>query len=224
VRILLVEDDPGLAAAMTEALEAEQFGVDAIAVLQSALTAARASDYDLMIVDLGLPDGDGLDLVRAVRARRITTPLMIVTARDGLSDRVTGLDEGADDYLLKPFDLDEFRARVRALVRRGNAVRASRFSLGDLELDLQRQDARLAGELLDLTATEWRLLRSLALAAPAVVSKDVLVSQLGSWEREITVNAVEITVSRLRVKLGEAEGLIRTVRGLGYRLEAGSGR
>ena len=224
MRILLVEDDPGLAAAMTEALEAEQFGVDAIAVLQSALTAARASDYDLMIVDLGLPDGDGLDLVRAVRARRITTPLMIVTARDGLSDRVTGLDEGADDYLLKPFDLDEFRARVRALVRRGNAVRASRFSLGDLELDLQRQDARLAGELLDLTATEWRLLRSLALAAPAVVSKDVLVNQLGSWEREITVNAVEITVSRLRVKLGEAEGLIRTVRGLGYRLEAGSER
>ena len=223
MRVLLVEDDPGLAAAMTEALEAQNFGVDWMPRLESAALAARSGDYSLLVVDLGLPDGDGLDLVRAIRSRRIATPVLIVTARDGLADRVTGLDEGADDYMVKPFDLEEFKARVRALVRRDNAIRASRFALGDLEIDLQRQDAHLAGEPLDLTPSEWRLLRALALAAPGVVAKDALVAALGTWDREITGNAVEIGVSRLRAKLGDRGHMVRTVRGLGYRLEGGDG-
>jgi len=219
VRVLLVEDDAGLAAAMTEALEAQNFGVDRIARLDPAIISARSGDYSLLVVDLGLPDGNGLDLVRAVRGRRIGTPVLIVTARDGLADRVRGLDEGADDYLVKPFDLAEFMARVRALVRRDNALRAARLSMGVLEIDLQRQDARLRGEPLDLTPSEWRLLRTLAMAAPGILSKDALVAAMGTWEREITGNAIEIYVSRLRAKLGEDGRMIRTVRGLGYRLE-----
>lgn len=204
---------------MTEALKGQNFGVDWILRLHSAQLSARSGDYSLLVIDLGLPDGDGLDLVRAVRSRRIATPVLIVTARDGLSDRVRGLDEGADDYLVKPFELEEFNARVRALVRRDNAMRASRFAIGDLEIDLQRQDAHLSGEPLSLTTGEWRLLRALALAAPGVVSKDALVAALGTWDHEITGNAVEIGVSRLRAKLGDRGHLIRTVRGLGYRLE-----
>ncbi|MBU3693665.1 MAG: response regulator [Rhodocyclaceae bacterium] len=219
MRVLLVEDDAGLAAAMTEALEAQNFGVDRIARLDPAIISARSGDYSLLVVDLGLPDGNGLDLVRAVRGRRIGTPVLIVTARDGLADRVRGLDEGADDYLVKPFDLAEFMARVRALVRRDNALRAARLSMGVLEIDLQRQDARLRGEPLDLTPSEWRLLRTLAMAAPGILSKDALVAAMGTWEREITGNAIEIYVSRLRAKLGEDGRMIRTVRGLGYRLE-----
>lgn len=219
MRVLLVEDDPGLAAAMTEALERQSFGVDWMPRLQSAQLSARSGDYSLLVIDLGLPDGDGLDLVRRVRSRRIPTPVLIVTARDGLSDRVRGLDEGADDYLIKPFELEEFDARVRALVRRDNAMRASRFAVGDVEIDLQRQDAHLAGEPLGLTPSEWRLLRALALASPGVVSKDALVAALSTWDREITGNAIEIGVSRLRAKLGDNGHLIRTVRGLGYRLE-----
>ena len=219
MRVLLVEDDPGLAAAMSEALAAQNFGVDHIARLDAAVVSARSGDYSLLVVDLGLPDGDGLDLVRAVRGRRIGTPVLIVTARDGLVDRVSGLDEGADDYLVKPFELEEFMARVRALVRRDNALRAARLCIGDLEIDLQRQGVRLRGELLELPPSEWRLLRTLALAAPSVVSKGALVAAMGTWEREITGNAVEICVSRLRSRLGGAGQMLRTVRGLGYRLE-----
>jgi two-component system, OmpR family, response regulator len=220
VRILLVEDDPILAAGIREALEREQWAVDHLTAAEPAEVAIGLTAYDLAIVDIGLPGMDGLELVRRLRQRGQALPILILTARDGLQDRVAGLDLGADDYLTKPFLLPELLARLRALIRRSRANPNPTLAVGLLSLDQASRNATLGGVALELTGREWSVLEQLMLAAPRVANKARLADSLSQWDREITPNAVEIYVSRLRAKLGERM-VIRTIRGIGYRLEEG---
>lgn len=221
MRVLVVEDDLTLAAGLVEALEREGFRVDHLGAAEPAEGAFGLTAYDLAIVDIGLPGMDGLELIRRVRRRGTLTPIRILTARDALDDRVGGLDAGGDDYLLKPFLLPELLARVRALIRRSRAAASLMLQVGELALDVQAHRATLLGEALELTGREWNVLEQLALAVPRVVAKQKLADSLSQWDKEITPNAVEIYVSRLRAKLAGSRVGIRTVRGIGYRLEAG---
>lgn len=221
MRVLVVEDDLTLAAGLVEALEREGFQVDHLGAAEPAEGAFGLTAYDLAIVDIGLPGMDGLELIRRVRRRGTLTPILILTARDALDDRVGGLDAGGDDYLLKPFLLPELLARVRALIRRSRAAASLMLQVGELALDVQAHRATLLDEALELTGREWNVLEQLALAVPRVVAKQKLADSLSQWDKEITPNAVEIYVSRLRAKLAGSRVGIRTVRGIGYRLEAG---
>lgn len=223
MRILVVEDDKTLAAGLVEGLEREGFMVDSLEAAEPAEAVLQHTAYDLAIVDIGLPGMDGLELIRRVRRRGVLTPILILTARDGLDDRVVGLDMGGDDYLIKPFLLPELLARARALIRRSRSAASMTLSIGTLALDLQRRSATLAGTELELTGREWGVLEQLALVAPKVVAKQKLADSLSQWDKEITPNAVEIYVSRLRGKLAASGVGIRTVRGIGYRIEAGEG-
>ncbi len=218
MRILLVEDDPPLAAGIREALGREHWAVDHLGAAEPAEAAVGLTAYDLAIVDIGLPGMDGLTLLRRWRQQGRTLPVLLLTARDGLEDRVAGLDLGADDYLTKPFLLPELLARLRALVRRSRASASPVLRVGPLSLDPAAHTAELGGESLELTGREWSVLEQLLLAAPRVANKQRLTESLSEWDKEITANAVEIYISRLRAKLGERLR-IRTVRGIGYRLE-----
>ncbi len=174
-------------------------------------------------MDIGLPGIDGLELIRRVRRRGVLTPVLILTARDGLDDRVVGLDVGGDDYLVKPFLLPELLARVRALIRRSRAAASLVLAVGPLSLDVQRHSAMLGAVALELTGREWNVLEQLVIAVPRVVAKQKLADSLSQWDKEITPNAVEIYVSRLRTKLAGSGVGIRTVRGIGYRVEVEAG-
>lgn len=220
MRVLLVEDDAALAAGIVEGLERAGMSVDHLDAAEPAESALALTAYDLAIVDLGLPGMDGLELIRRVRRRKLPIPILILTARDGLDDRVKGLDIGADDYLVKPFLLPELQARARALIRRGGAATSSTLTIGPLTLDLGLRTASLDGTELELTGREWDVLQHLMLAAPKVLSKKKLMESLGNWDSEISPNAIEIYVSRLRAKLADSGVTIRTVRGIGYRLES----
>lgn len=220
MRVLLVEDDAALAAGIVEGLERAGMSVDHLGAAEPAESALALTAYDLAIIDLGLPGMDGLELIRRVRRRKLTLPILILTARDGLDDRVKGLDIGADDYLVKPFLLPELQARARALIRRGGAATSSTLTIGPLTLDLGLRTASLDGTELELTGREWDVLQHLMLAAPKVLSKKKLMESLSSWDSEISPNAIEIYVSRLRAKLADSGVTIRTVRGIGYRLES----
>lgn len=221
MRVLVVEDDLTLAAGLVEGLEQAGVRVDLLGAAEPAEGAFGLTAYDLAIVDIGLPGMDGLELIRRVRRSGVLTPILILTARDGLDDRVVGLDVGGDDYLVKPFLLPELLARVRALIRRSRAAASLMLQVGELALDVQAHRATLLGEALELTGREWNVLEQLALAVPRVVAKQKLADSLSQWDKEITPNAVEIYVSRLRAKLAGSRVGIRTVRGIGYRLEAG---
>ena len=219
MRLLLVEDDDVLSAGLAEALGREGFRVDALSAAEPALAVLGHTAYDLAIIDIGLPGMSGLDLIRQLRQRGTLTPVLILTARDALDDRVVGLDIGGDDYLTKPFLLQELMARIRALIRRSRAAASLSLSVGALELDAQRHEARLGGRPLELTGREWNILEQLVLGMPRVVAKAKLADSLSQWDKEITPNAVEIYVSRLRSKLQGSGLSIRTVRGIGYRIE-----
>ncbi|MBN8440398.1 MAG: response regulator transcription factor [Thauera sp.] len=219
MRILLVEDDPALRAGLCEALEQAHFAVDPLAAAEPAEAALASTTYDLAIVDIGLPGIDGFELIRRVRRRGIALPVLVLTARDSLQDRVVGLDHGADDYLVKPFEMPELLARMRALIRRSRASTGARLSCGPLALDLIGRSATLNTVELELTGREWGVLEQLMLAAPRLVTKKKLADSLSQWDKEITPNAVEIYVSRLRAKLADGGVMIRTLRGIGYRLE-----
>jgi len=219
MRILLVEDDGLLPQGLREALEQVGFQMDHLEMAEPALEAIAHGQHDLAIVDLGLPGMDGLELVRRVRASGHRLPILILSARDGLADRVGGLHAGADDYLMKPFLLPELLARVQALIRRSQSVTSSRVVAGPLVLDMATHEAQLHGAPLPLTGREWALLQTLALAMPKVVAKRKLADSLSRWDKEITDNAIEIYVSRLRGKLADSGVIVRTVRGIGYRLD-----
>jgi DNA-binding response OmpR family regulator len=218
MRILVVEDDALVADAMLRGLTQSGFAVDRVASAEMAEAAMQREHFDLLLVDLGLPGIDGFDLVRRVRRGGNNLPVLIVTARDGLADRVNALDIGGDDYLVKPFAVPELAARCRALIRRSKAAGNPNLSIGNLQLDLGRHDARVGGHPLDLTPREWAVLECLALHAGQVVRKERLQQAVSSWNDDITTNAVEVYISRLRGKLGDAV-FLRTIRGLGYRLD-----
>jgi two-component system OmpR family response regulator len=175
--------------------------------------------FELALVDIGLPRLDGFEVLRRMRARGQTTPAIVITARDALDDRVHGLDLGADDYLVKPFELAELAARIRAVVRRGRAAYSPRLVHGPLVLDTESRRALLAGAPLELTAREWAVLEVLVKRVGKVVSKEHILQAISTWEDDLTPNAIEVYVSRLRAKLEPANIQIRTIRGFGYRLE-----
>lgn len=219
MRILLIEDDELLASGLQQAFAKAGYETDHLGAAEPALQALSHRRHDLAIVDIGLPGMDGLELLRRLRGRGDRIPVLVLTARDGLDDRVRGLNDGADDYLIKPFLLPELLARMQALIRRSLSAATSRLALGPLVLDVATREATLGGQPLAFTAREWDLVHLLVLNAPAVVPKRRLADSLGRWDREITDNAVEIYVSRLRAKL-QGTGLeVRTVRGIGYRLD-----
>lgn len=219
MRVLLVEDDPMLADGLRDIFSRLGYGLDHVTQAESALTAAQLTPFDLLIADLGLPKMDGITLIRTLRMQGHKMPILILSARDTVNDRVRGLNEGADDYLLKPFASAELIARVQALVRRSQSITHSRMVLGPLVLDTATQEATLNQEALLLTRREWHLIEALLLAAPKVLPKGKLADSLSHWDKEISTNAIEIYVSRLRGKLQGSGVQIRTLRGVGYRLE-----
>ncbi|MCG2578135.1 response regulator [Dechloromonas sp. XY25] len=219
MRVLLIEDDTMLAESICEGLEQGGFSVDHVGAAEPAESALALTHYDLAIIDIGLPRMNGLELIRRLRQRGIQVPALILTARDGLDDRIRGLDLGADDYMVKPFQLPELLARMRALIRRSQSAASSVLSAGAIHLDLARRIALLDGKVLDLTGREWEILQQLMLASPNVVAKQKMAESLSEWENEISGNAIEIYISRLRHKLLGSGVEIRTIRGIGYRLD-----
>lgn len=219
MRILLIEDDVMVAAGIREALEKAGHAVDHSIAAEPVEIAMELTQYDLAIVDIGLPGMSGHEFIRRMRMRGIKAPVLILTAHDGVDDRVTGLDLGADDYMVKPFHLAELQARVRALVRRSRSVASSELAVGPLSLDLARRTASMNSRLMDLTGREWDILQQLMLASPNVVSKQKMVESLSEWHNELTLNAIEIYISRLRTKLRGSGVEVRTIRGIGYRLD-----
>lgn len=218
MRILLVEDDRMIADAVARGLRQDGWSVDWVGDGAQALLALEGEPYDAMLLDLGLPTRDGVSVLRALRARGKTLPVMIVTARDAVSDRVAGLDAGADDYLVKPFDLDELAARLRALLRRQAGRSAPIISHGPLRLDPATREVTLDGAPVALSAREYALLEVLLRRPGAVFSKSQLEEKIYGWGEEISSNTVEVYIHALRKKLGA--DLIRTVRGVGYMMPA----
>jgi two-component system OmpR family response regulator len=215
MRILVVEDDSLLAAGLTSLLARAGHAVDQVKSGSQADGALRATEYELLVLDIGLPDIDGFEVLRRLRQRRSPTNVLVLTARDAVEDRVRGLDLGADDYLTKPFSLNEFEARVRALLRR-TTLPAGPVVVGGLTIDMDAKRVYANGAALELTVREWALLE-LFLARPGrVLSKDYIAQKLFNYDEHQAPNTIEVYVSRLRAKI-EAGGVrIRTVRGFGY--------
>ena len=217
MKILIVEDDELLRGGLQQALSREQYSCDVAATAAEADSLIRVTSYALVVLDLGLPDGSGLDLLKRWRQRSIALPVLILTARDSVDDKVAGLDRGADDYMVKPFALAELQARVRALLRRDHGKASNILQCGELCLDLENKSVTMAGAPIELTRREFALLRKLAMQAGKVVNKERLQDDLYDWQDEIGSNALEVHIHHLRRKLGSER--IRTVRGEGYRLE-----
>jgi two-component system response regulator QseB len=216
MRILLVEDDPMIGESVVSGLASEGHAVDWVRDGVAAGAAVATTPYALVLLDLGLPKRDGVEVLRDLRARKLDLPVLVMTARDTVRDRVAGLDAGADDYLVKPFDLDELSARVRALLRRAAGRAEPLVERGPLVLNPATHEVRWHGEALDVSGREFALLAALAERSGAVVSRAQLEEKLYGWNESIGSNAVEVHIHNLRRKLGE--DAIRTVRGLGYRL------
>jgi two-component system, OmpR family, response regulator len=222
MRLLIVEDDSLLADGLSRSLRNAGFAVDLASDGAAADHMLRNQSYDLVILDLGLPKLDGSDVLRKLRKRggaAGSAPVLILTARDALEDRVKGLDLGADDYLTKPFDLPELEARARALVRRGKFGTSPQITHGKLSFDTVGRRALIGDKPLELSARELSVLEALLLRVGRVVNKDQLTEQLCGWGEEVGTNAIEVYVHRLRKKLEPAGVVIRTIRGLGYLLE-----
>jgi two-component system OmpR family response regulator len=224
MRILVAEDDAILADGVTRTLRQSGYAVDWVKNGAEADSALDTDDFDLLILDIGLPKKSGLDVLKRLRSRDSRLPVLILTALDGVNDRVRGLDAGADDYLAKPFELAELEARVRALTRRGMAGGPTLLRHGALSYDQVGRIARLNGEALELSAREVSLLEIFLQRAGRLVSKDQLVSHVCEWGEEVSPNAIEVYVHRLRKKLEPGGVRIVTVRGLGYSLEKADSR
>lgn len=218
MRILIAEDDAVIADGLVHALRKTGCAVDHVTNGSDADAVLQREQFDLLVLDLGLPKVHGLDVLRRLRARKNSLPVLILTAQDGVAERVAGLDAGADDYLTKPFALPELEARIRALVRRGSG-NPTGLSVGPLTYSQTERVARLNGEIVDLSAREIALLEVLLLRAGRVVSKEQLVEQLCGWDEEVSANAIEVYVHRLRKKLEPSGVRIATLRGLGYSLQ-----
>ncbi|MDR3416363.1 MAG: response regulator [Nevskia sp.] len=219
MRLLLIEDDTQIAASLARALRHAGDAVDVCGNARDAEEALRAIDYALVILDLGLPDQDGGTLLRSLRTRDDHTPVLVLTARDELDERVRLLDLGADDYLVKPFELAELQARIRAITRRAIARSGGDIGAGRLRLDLAQRCAYCGDAPLDLSPRELKLLELLLLRRDRVVSKTQIQEQLCDWGQELTDGAVELYIHRLRRKLDASGVEVRTVRGFGYLLQ-----
>jgi DNA-binding response OmpR family regulator len=225
MRLLLVEDDVMVASGIKLGLSDAGYAVDWVGNAERALEVTKTETFDLAVIDIGLPQMNGLGLTQRLRKEGHAMPVLILTARDALHDRVQGLDMGADDYMIKPFELPELLARLRALLRRSQAATSATLTFGPLELDTAQHLAciRPADDSraipIELGPREWTVMEYLLLQAPKPANKDKLLQALTGWDKEITPNAVEVYISRLRSKL-EPHGIaLRSIRGFGYRLE-----
>lgn len=217
MRILLVEDDPLLGDGIRAGLRQAGYTVDWLKDGRAAQLALETETYALMVLDLGLPRLSGMDLLKWLRGREATLPVLILTARDTVQDRVKGLDGGADDYLIKPFDLDELGARIRALLRRQGGRAAPLLTHGDLVLDPAAHQVTLVGQNVDLSPREFAVLQTLLENRGRVQSRDQLEQALYGWDGEVESNVLEVHIHHLRRKLGSQ--LIRNIRGVGYVIE-----
>jgi two-component system response regulator TctD len=222
-RLLLVEDDASLAAGLAQALGQSGFEVDRAESGREALRLARAAPYTACVLDLGLPDRDGLDVLRAMRSEAIAFPVLILTARDAIDDRIAGLDAGADDYLVKPFELGELEARLRALLRRRSPEGTPWRQFGHLRLDAGGGRTYAGEREIELTRSEIALLDALLRRPGRIVTKESLYESLFPSQGDAALNAVEVHISRLRRKIEPAGVTVRALRGLGYRLEETEG-
>src|SRR5687768_2903968 len=220
MRLLLVEDNTQLAQLVQDGLTAQGFVIDRCGSLKEALATRAAATYDLILLDLGLPDGDGMNLVRKLRQANDSIPILILTARGGLNDRLIGLDGGADDYLVKPFEIAELAARCRALLRRPGASLGVVLQLGNVALDTTTRTVTVNEQRIDVPPREVALLEQLLRRAEQVVRRNQLEESLYSFGEEVTPNALESAVSRLRKRLSAADAnvVVRTAHGIGYAL------
>ncbi len=220
MRLLLVEDDEPLAQALAGSLRLGGYAVDCFGSAAHARAAVAVEPYDAVILDLNLPDHDGLSVLKGWRAEGVRMPVLILSARDEIEDRVSGLDLGADDYLTKPFDVAELEARLRVLIRRTQAGLADNaIDLGPLRLDIASRRAILQGVDIGLTAKEFAMLQVLALKAGQVISKEQLIGRLTDFDQDMSANALDILIHRVRKKLESSPVTLRTLRGFGYLLE-----
>ena len=224
MRILLVEDNERLAEFIATGLKSAGFVMDIFGTVADAEAAFDSVPYHAVILDLGLPDGDGLDLLKQLRARGAVCPMMVLTARDGINDRVLGLNAGADDYLLKPFAMEELVARLRAMLRRPGAALSILLSSGALTFDTIGREVRVQGELIPMPRREMEMLEHLLRRAGKVIPKRVLEESLYGFEDDVSSNTVEVLVSRLRKRLQSigAGITVHTLRGIGYMLADGA--
>ncbi|EPK7359047.1 two-component system response regulator PmrA [Kluyvera intermedia] len=216
MKILVVEDDTLLLQGLILAMQSEGYACDGVATAQQAALSLANGHYSLVVLDLGLPDEDGLHFLNRMRQEKLSVPVLILTARDTLEDRVSGLDTGADDYLVKPFALEELNARIRALLRRNLNQGDNEVTVENLRLNVTRRQVWLDGELLELTPKEYALLSRLMLKAGSPVHREILYNDIYNWDNEPATNTLEVHIHNLRDKVGKAR--IRTVRGFGYQL------
>lgn len=216
MKILVVEDDTLLLQGLILAMQSEGYACDGVATAQQAALSLANGHYSLVVLDLGLPDEDGLHFLNRMRQQKLSVPVLILTARDTLEDRVSGLDTGADDYLVKPFALEELNARIRALLRRNLNQGDNEVTVENLRLNVTRRQVWLDGELLELTPKEYALLSRLMLKAGSPVHREILYNDIYNWDNEPATNTLEVHIHNLRDKVGKAR--IRTVRGFGYQL------
>jgi len=223
MRILIIEDQPQVAQSLKRGLETERFETTVATTGEEGFFLVSSQVFDLLVLDLMLPGRDGLEILRTLRQRGLATPVIILSARDAVEDRVRGLDLGADDYLIKPFAFEELLARIRALLRRGRAPDVLRFAVADLEVDRVTRRVARAGETLDLTVREYELLDYLLLHQGRVVSRDMLARDVWHETARATPldNVIDVHIARLRRKIdtGKAQPLIQTVRGVGFVLQ-----
>ncbi|OKP70656.1 DNA-binding response regulator [Ensifer adhaerens] len=223
MRILLVEDNQDLADGLSAILRGSGYAVDVVSDGASAHAVAATETFDLVILDLNLPEMDGLDVLRAMRARQNRAAVLILTARGAPEERVKGLDLGADDYMIKPFDVGELEARVRVLLRRQAGLRASTVSYGNVSLDLNTRSFSSGGAPIEIPARELGLLELLFMRAGKVVAKDAIMQSLTGFDDDLSPNAIEQYVSRLRKRLAPHGLTVRTARGIGYYLDKAAG-
>lgn len=223
MKILIVEDEPKIAGALARGLKQEKFATEVYADGESGLAAALGDEYDLIILDRMLPGLDGVEICQRIREAKIKTPILILTAKSRIRDRVEGLDAGADDYLIKPFSFEELLARIRALLRRPQDALDNILKVGDLTLDAANFDVRRGKKRIKLTSTEFSLLEYLMRNAGHIISKDKVIGHVWDFDADILPNTVEAYISSLRRKIDKpfkGKPLIHTLRGFGYKIEA----
>jgi len=220
MNLLLIEDDAVLSNGLSYALQQSGYTISTTDSGSYALQLLNAEDFDLIILDLGLPDMDGMEILRQIRHKKIAVPVIILTARDELNDRIEGMNQGADDYLTKPFDLGELEARIHALIRRCYSGFGNQIQAGQLSLNTQTHEITANGEHINLSVRELALLEMLILQVGKVVCKERISQRLAATGEALADNAIEVAIHRLRKRIEPYQAVIQTVRGLGYLLEA----